>query len=72
MRGTSADARIRLTVRGVDYVLTCRDFPASAQADAFFNALLADSAGDWLEPLPMPAGNLLKIWRVQKSVISNQ
>lgn len=64
MNGTSAAAGPRLIERGVDYVVTCTDFPNYAQAGSFFNALLADSAGPWLEPVAMPEGNILKVWRV--------
>jgi hypothetical protein len=64
MNGTPAAARPRLAERGVDYVMTCTDFPNYAQAGSFFNALLADNAGDWLDPVAMPEGNILKVWRV--------
>jgi hypothetical protein len=64
MNGTSAAARPRLLERGVDYVITCAEFPTYANPDSFFNALLADNAGAWLEPVAMPEGNILKVWRV--------
>jgi hypothetical protein len=64
MNAPSAVARARLVERGVDYVVTCAEFPTYAQKDSFFNALLADNAGPWLEPIAMPEGNILKVWRV--------
>jgi hypothetical protein len=64
MNAPSAVARARLVERGVDYVVTCAEFPNYAQKGSFFNALLADSAGPWLEPIAMPEGNILKVWRV--------
>jgi hypothetical protein len=64
MNAPSTVARARLVERGVDYVVTCAEFPTYAQKGSFFNALLADSAGPWLEPIAMPEGNILKVWRV--------
>jgi hypothetical protein len=65
MRGSEDAARARLTEHKVTYVMTCADFPAYPNPDAFYNALLAESAGAWLEPLPPPEDNVLRIWRVR-------
>lgn len=65
MRGSESAARERLTERNVAYVMTCSDFPAYPNPDSFFNALLTESAGPWLEPVPLPEGNVLRLWRVR-------
>ena len=65
MRGTTGAARERIRARGVAYVMTCADFPAYPNPDAFYNALLTDKAGPWLEPVPLPPGNVLRVWRVR-------
>ena len=65
MRGPENAARARLAERGVAYVMTCTDFPAYPNPDAFYNALLRDTAGPWLERVPMPEGSILRVWRVR-------
>jgi hypothetical protein len=65
MRGSETAAREHLTERKVAYVMTCSDFPAYPNPDSFFNALLTESAGPWLEPVPLPENNVLRIWRVR-------
>jgi hypothetical protein len=45
--------------------MTCADFPAYPNPQAFYNALLTQSAVPWLEPVPLPPGNVLRIWRVR-------
>ncbi|HML14830.1 MAG TPA: hypothetical protein VK456_16110 [Xanthobacteraceae bacterium] len=66
MRGSARAARARLHERGVAYVMTCADFPAYPNPDSFYNALLADAAPAWLEPVPLPDGNALRVWRVSE------
>ena len=66
MNGTPAEARASLLAHGVDYVMTCTDYPNYAQQGSFFNALLNDDAGPWLAPVKMPEGNILKVWRVRR------
>jgi len=65
MRGEVDAARERLRERGVAYVMTCADFPAYPNLDSFYNALLSDTAGAWLERVPLPDDNVLRIWRVR-------
>jgi hypothetical protein len=65
MRGPADAAPAWLAERDVAYVMTCRDFPAYPDPRAFYNALLNDSAGPWLEAVELPPGNVLKIWRVR-------
>ena len=65
MRGEVDAARERLRERGVAYVMTCADFPAYPNPDSFYNALLSDTAGAWLERVPLPDDNVLRIWRVR-------
>jgi hypothetical protein len=65
MRGPTSVARERMRERGVAYVMTCADFPAYPNPQAFYNALLTQSAVPWLEPVPLPPGNVLRIWRVR-------
>jgi hypothetical protein len=65
MRGPTHVARERMRERGVAYVMTCADFPAYPNPQAFYNALLTQSAVPWLEPVPLPPGNVLRIWRVR-------
>jgi len=65
MNDAAAEVETSVVARGADYVMTCRDFPHYARADSFFNALTDDTAGPWLEPLPLPPGNVLKIWKVK-------
>jgi hypothetical protein len=64
MRGSVNAARERLGARGVAYVMTCTDFPAYPNPDSFYNALLSDTAPPWLERVPLPEGNVLRMWRV--------
>jgi hypothetical protein len=64
MRGSVDAARERLRERGVTYVMTCVDFPAYPNPDSFYNVLLSDTAGAWLERVPLPDDNVLRIWRV--------
>jgi hypothetical protein len=64
MRGSANAARERLHERGVAYVMTCADFPAYPNPDSFYNVLLSDTAGAWLERVPLPDDNVLRIWRV--------
>jgi hypothetical protein len=66
MRGPTDAARARIRDRGVAYVMTCKDFPAYPNPQAFYNALLTDSAGPWLEAVDLPPGNVLKVWRVRR------
>jgi len=65
MRGSANAARERLRERGVVYVMTCADFPAYPYPHAFYNALLSDTALPWLERVPLPEGNVLRMWRVR-------
>jgi hypothetical protein len=65
MRGEVDTARERLVKRGITYVMTCADFPAYPNPDSFYNALLSDTAGAWLERVPLPDDNVLRIWRVR-------
>jgi hypothetical protein len=65
MRGPADAARAWLAERDVAYIMTCRDFPAYPDPRAFYNALLNDSAGSWLEAVDLPPGNVLKIWRLR-------
>jgi hypothetical protein len=65
MRGPTGAARARLAERGVGYVMTCADFPAYPNPDSFYNALLSDTAGAWLERVPLPDDNVLRVWRVR-------
>jgi hypothetical protein len=44
--------------------MTCVDFPAYPNPDSFYNVLLSDTAGAWLERVPLPDDNVLRIWRV--------
>jgi hypothetical protein len=66
VRGPTAVARERLRERDVAYVMTCADFPAYANPDAFYNALLTDAPGAWLEAVPLPDGDVLRVWRVRR------
>jgi hypothetical protein len=65
MRGPADAAPAWLAEHDVAYVMTCRDFPAYPDPRAFYNALLNDSAGSWLEAVELPPGNVLKIWRAR-------
>ena len=65
MRGSVEAARERLHERGVAYVMSCADFPAYPNFDSFYNALLSDTAGAWLERVPLPDDNVLRMWRVR-------
>jgi hypothetical protein len=65
MRGSVEAARARLHERGVTYVMSCADFPAYPNPDSFYNALLSDTAGAWLERVPLPDDNVLRVWRVR-------
>lgn len=65
MRGPASVARERLRERGATYVMTCADFPAYPYPNAFYNALLTDTPLPWLERVPLPEGNVLRMWRVR-------
>jgi len=65
MRGSVEAARARLHERAVAYVVSCADFPAYPNFDSFYNALLSDTAGAWLERVPLPDDNVLRVWRVR-------
>jgi hypothetical protein len=65
MRGSVEAARARLHERGVAYVMSCADFPAYPNFDSFYNALLSDTAGAWLERVPLADDNVLRVWRVR-------
>jgi hypothetical protein len=65
MRGSASVARERLAERGVAYVMTCADFPAYPDPAAFYNTLITDTAPSWLERVPLPDGNVLRMWRVR-------
>ncbi|MBV8753597.1 MAG: hypothetical protein JO328_12135 [Hyphomicrobiales bacterium] len=65
MRGSASAARERLVERGVAYVMTCADFPNYPNPAAFYNALLTGAAPAWLERVPLPEGNVLRMWRVR-------
>jgi len=54
----------RVTDRGVDYVVTCSEYDGHVKADSFHESLLAGTAGTWLRSLPVPEGDIVKIWRV--------
>ena len=66
MRGPASVAHERLRERGATYVMTCADFPAYPNPDSFYNALLSDTAGAWLERVPLADENVLRIWRVKQ------
>ena len=66
MHASASDVRGEVVARDVDYVMTCADFPAYPNPDSFYNALLTDTAGAWLEPVPLPEGNVLRVWRVRR------
>jgi hypothetical protein len=65
MRGEPDAARKPILERDITYVMTCADFPSYPQAGSLYNALLTGSPVPWLEPVPMPAGEVLKVWRVR-------
>jgi hypothetical protein len=65
MRGSESAAHARLIEHQVTYVMTCADFPAYPNPQSFYNALLSESAVPWLEPVPLPEGNVLRVWRVR-------
>jgi hypothetical protein len=65
MRGPESTAHERVRERGAVYVMTCADFPAYPNPDSFYNALLTDTALPWLERVPLPEGNVLRMWRVR-------
>jgi hypothetical protein len=44
--------------------MTCADFPNYPNPAAFYNALLTDPPV-WLERVPLPEGNVLRMWRVR-------
>jgi len=67
LEGPTSVAQARIVEGGVAYVVTCADFPAYPNAASFYNALLTGSAGSWLEPVPLPPGNVLRMWRVRRS-----
>ncbi len=66
MRAPAGAVRGDIVERGVDYVMTCADFPAYPNLGSFYNALLTNSAGPWLEAVALPDGNVLRVWRVRR------
>ncbi len=48
--------------RGVDYVVTCSEL--AAKPGSLEAALIAGTVGPWLEPVPVPEGDVMRIWRV--------
>ena len=69
--GPSERARTALAERGTAYVAVCPDSNEIARfrsaAPTGFVAQLADGREfDWLQPLPVPAGSNLKVWRIAR------
>jgi hypothetical protein len=67
--GSPEAARKAVTERGTAYVALCPNSSEIARfrsaAPAGFLTRLADGQSfDWLEPLPVPAGSNLKVWRI--------
>ncbi|MXO75306.1 hypothetical protein GRI40_08780 [Altererythrobacter aerius] len=67
--GSEAEARDTLRARGTRYVAICPDLnePMMYEQDAprgFMASLLRGRAPRWLEPVPVPQGSALKVWRI--------
>ena len=69
-RGTPDEARVLAAKYGAEYVLIC---PMMSQATVFlaeaphgfYVQLAQGKAPAWLEPVPLPEGSPLKLWRVK-------
>jgi hypothetical protein len=66
MNGPNPAARERVVARGVDYVVSCSRFRRDAIPGSFHAALLAGTAGSWLEPMADAEAELLKVWSVKR------
>jgi hypothetical protein len=74
-RGSPEQARRLLDKYRADYLMTC---PMLSQAtvfqarapNGFYMQLEKGRAPDWLEPVPLPEGSPLKLWRVKREVAS--
>jgi hypothetical protein len=70
--GPEARARAALHANGITYVALCTNLGEpqlyAAQAPQGFMAqLLADKPPAWLEPVPLPQGTTLRLWRVRQA-----
>ena len=73
-RGTPEEARAILTKRRADYLMVCPDMSQStifmAKAPrGFYAQLQRGQAPGWLEPIRLPEGSPLRIWRVVGSPV---
>ena len=66
MNGPNPAARERVVARGIDYVVSCSRFRRDAVPGSFHAALLAGTAGSWLDPLPGADAEPLKVWSVKR------
>ena len=68
--GSPQQARRNLAKRGVEYVAFCENLDEitiyrRAAPDGFAAQLVAGKIPDWLEPVALPDGGSLRIWRVR-------
>lgn len=69
-RGSAAGAHAIVHHHGVRWVLTCPGLAestiyAARAPNGFYMMLANDKAPEWLAPVPLPAGNPLRLWRVK-------
>ncbi len=70
MNGPPAGDRKQLLEHNVAYVVTCSKFGARTSA-SFEAALLSGTVDSWLEPVPTREGDVIKIWRMAATRISD-
>jgi hypothetical protein len=71
MNGPPEGDRVGLRERNVAYVVTCSKFAPRTSLGSFEGALLAGRADAWLEPVAASQGDVLRIWRVAPTKISD-
>jgi hypothetical protein len=71
MNGPPQGDRKGLRERNIAYVVTCSEFAPRTRLSSFEGALLAGRADPWLEPVPTSQGDVLKIWRIAPTKISD-
>jgi hypothetical protein len=67
--GTADEARRGLAASGIDYVLVCSTYQdplVSASGTNLASLLARGSAPGYLDPVTLPTGNPLRLWRVQR------